>query len=86
VNNITRYIERDNMSYTDRIPYKGKGAKLIIQDKWREAEEAHTAAQLSGDAKDFFHAAELFDELNGHEAEAKAKQCRKAARLLLEAE
>lgn len=74
------------MSYTDTFPYEGKDAKLIIQDKKRRAEEAHVKAQLSGDYNDYFAAAELFDELNGAEAEQKAKQCRKAARLLLEAE
>lgn len=74
------------MSYEERIPYTGKSARVIVQDKWRQAEEAHTRAQQSGDYNDYFAAAELFDELNGAEAEAKAKQCRKAARLLLNAE
>lgn len=74
------------MSYQDYIPYKGKDAKLIIQDKKRRAEEAHVKAQESGLSSDYFAAADLFDELNGAEYEQKAKQCRKAARLLLEAE
>lgn len=72
--------------HTDRIPYEGKDAKLIIQDKKRRAEDAHVKAQQSGDYDDYFAAADLFDELNGSEYEQKAKQCRKAARLLLNAE
>ena len=74
------------MSYQDYIPYKGKDAKLIIQDKVRRAEDAHAKAQQSGEYNDYFTAADLFDELNGREYEQKAKQCRKAARFLLDAE
>lgn len=72
------------MSYTDKIPYKGKGAKLIVRDKWREAEDAHTAAQNSGLPEDYDHAAALFDELDGNKAEAMANMCRRTARILRE--
>lgn len=74
------------MSYTDRIPYEGKDAVMIVKDLWRRAEDAHTHAQDTGDYNDYLAAAELYDELNGQKAEKLAEHCRKTARLLLNAE
>lgn len=68
------------MSHNDEIERKIAEAKKTL------AESKHLLAQLSGDPKDYEAAALLFDECEGTDAEQKARQCRKAARLLMEAE